>query len=350
MNKDATRYMAAFVIFMLTAYFVLSAPAPYVVYQPGLAVDVGPMVVVDDPDVDADSVIMLTTVRQHYPNWAMYIMARFNPNWDLFHKRDIFQEGETEREYAARQQFVMLSSQGNAMQAVYRLLDIPYEIRPSGVVVTGTVAGMPAEGVLQAGDRIVEINGEPVSAGDEIADRVKGMKAGETLRIAFERGGLREEADVAVGDFAELPGETSGSPHSRPGLGVMMITLLEVRALEAEHQIEIAVEEIGGPSAGLVFALEMVDQLTPGDLTKGYRIAGTGTIDAEGHVGEIGGTRHKVIAAERERADLFFVPAANEREARGKAEEIGSKMTVVAVKTLQEALDYLERLPPKVRD
>lgn len=349
MNRDAYRYMTAMAVFMLILYFVLSSPAPYVVYKPGLAADVGPMVSVAQPDVREGSVIMLTTVRQSYPNWAMYIAARFNPNWDIYRKRDIFQEGETQREYAARQQFVMLSSQASAMQAAYRALDIPYEIRSAGVVVARTIEGMPAEDVLRPGDRIVEVNGEPVSTGQDLAERVSGMQVGEKVRIVYERDGERREREVAIGDFARAR-EGESAQRSGPGLGVMTMTLLEVEALDPAHQIRITVDDIGGPSAGIIFALEMVDQLSPGDLTRGYRIAGTGTIDPEGHVGEIGGAGHKVVAAEREGADLFFVPKGNEREARAKAEQIGAALKVVAVATLQEALDYLASLPPKDAD
>jgi len=347
LKKDVYRLAAVIAATLLIGYVWLSSPAPYVVQKPGHAADVGPMVAARNPDVREGSVIMLTTVRQQYPNWATYIAARFHPEWDVYRQHDIFQEGETQSEYVARQRYVMKNSHSNAMQAAYRALDIPYEILPAGVIVTGTVAGMPAEKVLRAGDRIVEVDGRPVSAGDELAEYVRGMEAGKTVRIAFERGGERQDAEVEIGDFGNLPAEPSAPPRSGPGLGVLMMTLLEVKALDPERQVEISVDEIGGPSAGLIFALEVVDQLTPGDLTRGYRIAGTGTIDAEGRVGPVGGVRHKVVAAAQEQADLFFVPKANEEEARTKAEQIGAGMTVVAVGTLQDALEVLERLPAK---
>ncbi|MMZ64946.1 Lon protease [compost metagenome] len=92
----------------------------------------------------------------------------------------------------------------------------------------------------------------------------------------------------------------------------------------------------------MIFTLEIYNQLTPGDLSKGYRIAGTGTIDQDGNVGEIGGIVHKIVAADRKGADLFFVPEGNYEAALGKAQAIGTRMELVPVRTLQDALDYLD--------
>lgn len=93
--------------------------------------------------------------------------------------------------------------------------------------------------------------------------------------------------------------------------------------------------------------MEIYNRLTPGDLTKGYRIAGTGTINAEGVVGPIGGVKHKIVAADREGAEVFFVPIKNYEEAKTKADKIGTSMKLVPVSTLDEALKYMEELPVK---
>ncbi|HEY0827908.1 MAG TPA: S16 family serine protease, partial [Bacilli bacterium] len=117
--------------------------------------------------------------------------------------------------------------------------------------------------------------------------------------------------------------------------------------------------EIGGPSAGLMFALEIYNQLVDQDITKGYRIAGTGTIDTKGQVGVIGGIKYKVVAADKAGADIFFapkdfipedkmyLPIKNTTEAMNQAKKMNTKMIVVSVDTLEDALRYLEALPPK---
>lgn len=96
-----------------------------------------------------------------------------------------------------------------------------------------------------------------------------------------------------------------------------------------------------------MFTMEIYNRLTFGDLTKGHRVAGTGTINAEGVVGAIGGVKHKIVAADREGAEIFFVPVKNYDEAKAKADKIGTSMKLVPVSTLDEALKYMEELPVK---
>ncbi|MNJ72775.1 Lon protease [compost metagenome] len=96
-----------------------------------------------------------------------------------------------------------------------------------------------------------------------------------------------------------------------------------------------------------MFTLEIYNQLTPGDLSKGYRIAGTGTIAEDGTIGSIGGVQFKIVASDREQAEIFFVPEANYKDAKAKADEIGTSMKLVPVKHVEEALHYLQELPAK---
>ena len=121
-------------------------------------------------------------------------------------------------------------------------------------------------------------------------------------------------------------------------------------------EIEIRTDNIGGPSAGLMFALEIYDQLTKEDLTRGYRIAGTGTLAPDGKVGRIGGIEQKVIAAHKSGAEIFFAPKEDGEQGIGElnyeaalrtAKDIGTDMKIVPVASFDEAVRYLEELPPK---
>lgn len=120
--------------------------------------------------------------------------------------------------------------------------------------------------------------------------------------------------------------------------------------------IDVAInsENIGGPSAGLMFSLEVYNQIVKEDLTKGYKIAGTGTMDAEGNVGQIGGIQHKIVAAHKADVDIFFYPRditeydTNEKEINEQVKEEGyTDIKIVPVSTLKEAIEYLEKLPEK---
>ena len=347
MKRDMSSFVIVMSVVTIMAYLALYIPTPYVVFKPGTAEDVGPMVSVAEPDVREDSRLMLTTVLQSFPNWASYVAATFNRHWDVYRKSDIFAQGETQQQYTERQQVIMLSSQSNAMQAAYQQSDVPYRIQVEGVVVVQTIPGMPAASVLQAGDYLLQMDGSPVEAGEQIVQHVSGLAVGDQVSFEFRRGDEVKVADVRVGDFSKLPEEWGGGADKEtPGLGIRTANVVAIKAEDPARQITVDVHDIGGPSAGLMFALEMVDQLTPGDLTRGYHIAGTGTIGPDGTVGSIGGVKHKVAAAYDAGAQLFFVPPGNEQEAVDRARSLKTDMRIVAVDTLASALDYLAAMPP----
>lgn len=320
------------------------APTPYVIYKPGLAADVGPMVETADPKVADGSVVMLTTVRQTYPGPAEYLLARVRSDWEVFRKSQIFREGETRRDYLNRQQAIMRSSQSNAIRAAYAAAGIEYRLVHEGVHIVQVIAGMPAHGVLRPGDRLLEIDGRRIEKSEDVFSLLAGKRVGDPVSVAVERDGRRVEEQLTVGDFNQLDRTDGEKRPPRPGLGIQPADLVGIEPEDPKYRVNIRVDGIGGPSAGLMFALEIYDQLTEGDLTRGYRIAGTGEIDPEGNVHAIGGVRHKVTAAHREGADLFFVPEANYEAAKERAEALGTDMMVVKVNSLREALDALARL------
>lgn len=332
---------------VLLAYGLFFLPVPYVIYKPGLAEDVGPMVVTADPKVADEGAFLLTTVRQTYPGPAAYFLARFRTDWEVLPKTRIFREGETRTDYLNRQQVIMHSSQSHAIQAAYHVSGIPHALVHEGVVVARVIAGMPAYGVLRAGDLLLEVDGHAVEKSEDVFERLAGKGVHDPVAIVADRDGERLETVLAMGDFNDLDETGEAGDEPRPGLGIQPADRLAIEPEDPAYRVEIKVNRIGGPSAGLMFALEIVDQLTEGDLTKGYRIAGTGEIDPAGNVYAIGGVKHKVSAAHREGAELFFVPEDNAAAALERAAAIGTDMAVVQVRTLAEALAHLDGLPPK---
>lgn len=347
-KRDMWVTTLAAVFFFLIAYGLFYMNTPYIIQKPGTAEDVGPMVQVNNPDVADGSVFMLTTVRQMYPNWFMYVVAHFNSKWDIYEEKDMRPEGETRADYNERQAIVMLSSQSNALQAAYEAADIPYMLDYKGVVINRLIEGMPAAGVLQVGDVIVEFDGKTIARSEEVFAWVEGKKVGDKVNIGYKRHGELLYTDLIMGDYSLLPNEkgvVEKDLEEQPGLGISPVDLAEIRAEDQNKQVTIEVKDIGGPSAGLIFAMEIYDQLTPGDLTKGYRIAGTGTISPDGTVGPIGGIQHKIVAADREDTGIFFVPDNNAKDAIVRAEELDIDMKIVPVTTIQDALDYLREIP-----
>ncbi|MFB0847243.1 SepM family pheromone-processing serine protease [Paenibacillus oleatilyticus] len=353
--KRASRVVFSVFIAIALLYVVYFMPLPLYIFKPGTAEDIHPMVHVKQAS-EEKGMFMLTTVQVADATVFGYLMSYVRPYQELRLKRDLLRNNETEAEYSQRQEVVMLTSQADAIQAAYNRLKIPYHISKDGVVIQQVYPDVPAHDVLQAGDTIVKIGDKPIQTMDEVRGGVTGKKAGDSVSISYKRKGVIQTKDIAL---AALPADPNAQPAeaSRVGLGVVLAELHSVKAEAEEQQVTIQAGDIGGPSAGLMFSLEIYNRLTAGDITKGYKVAGTGEIDPDGHVGVIGGIQHKIVAADRAGAEIFFSPAdykapngqtiPNYSDAKKRADELGTKMTVVPVATMGEALDYLAKLPAK---
>lgn len=136
---------------------------------------------------------------------------------------------------------------------------------------------------FQPGDKLISVDGEPTKDTEKLAELLGGKSIGDQVTVELERKGKNVNEEVPLVSIKD-----SKTGTERPGLGVMIATMQKVQPVNSQHTIHFEDTRIGGPSAGLIFTLEIYNQLTPGDLSKGYRIAGTGTIDKEGNVGPSG--------------------------------------------------------------
>lgn len=311
---------------------------PYIVYQPGRASEVAPMIKVENADKDEKGTFMMTTVSASYANVALLIASVFNSNSEVVLKETRL-GNKTEQEYAAEQVYYMNSSQSFAVQAAYHAAGIPYEDVVDYLYVF-SVPGTANSGQFRPGDRIVSVEGQHIPDPQALSALLSSRKIGDRVEAVLQRDGKEITEQVALVEVTD-----ADTGKGKPGLGVVIGAVQKVEPKVAGKSVSFTDTDVGGPSAGLMFTMEIYNQLTPGDLTGGHRIAGTGTINAEGTVGAIGGVKHKIVAADRERAEVFFVPVKNYDEAKAKADEIGTSMKLVPVSTLGEALDYMEKLP-----
>ncbi|MBN9099708.1 MULTISPECIES: PDZ domain-containing protein [unclassified Pseudonocardia] len=213
------------------------------------------------------------------------------------------------------------SSEANAEVAALTDLKLP-----TRVVVSALTAGSPATGRLQPGDELVTVAGKAVSTPQQVSDALTGTKPGQSVVITYKRDGKQADATVVLGANPSLP---QGFLGVRPGIEPL------------GGDITISLGDIGGPSAGLMFTLAVIDKLTPGELNGGRFIAGTGTIDPDGTVGPIGGIPFKMMAARAAGATTFLVPAANCAEAAANDPD---GLSLVRVGTLGDALTALDAL------
>ncbi|MDF2927677.1 MAG: hypothetical protein K0R57_6591 [Paenibacillaceae bacterium] len=338
---------------LVFCYLILFIELPYYIYQPGTAENLQGMVQVNEGGYPESGSFLLTTVGVTRTN-VLRLMEAGLRSYDVHKISQVRKEGESDVEYDQRQHQIMLTSQSNAVESAYRAAGIPYHVANAGVAVLRTEPHYPAYGILEPGDELVSVDGTRVASGGELDDVLQSKQAGESVMMQYRRGGVMMEAAFTL---RQLP-DRSGAPGTRLGIGM---TTADLKAVEPDHsgqRVVIEAGEIGGPSAGFMFALEIYGLLEPEDLSKGYKIAGTGTIDADGRIGVVGSVRHKVAAADREGADLFFAPAdltaegegepiLNATEAAKQASKMRSDIKVVAVGSLEEAIRFLEKLPPK---
>ncbi|MGH3957272.1 PDZ domain-containing protein [Mycobacteroides salmoniphilum] len=199
---------------------------------------------------------------------------------------------------------------------------------PTAVTVLTISEDGPSKGKLQENDAITAVNGRPVATLEEFTGLLKQTKPGDEVTLDYKR------KNSPSGTVKITLGKNGDRDYGFLGVGV-------VQAPWAPFTIDFNLANIGGPSAGLMFSLAVIDKLTPDELDGGKFVAGTGTIDAEGKVGPIGGITHKMQAAKDAGATVFLVPAANCAEAKTDG---GQGLTLVKVGTLTEAVDGLNAL------
>ncbi|MDU0292061.1 PDZ domain-containing protein [Saccharothrix longispora] len=237
-------------------------------------------------------------------------------------REEFFRPGESEQQVRDQNVKAFQDSQTSAEVAALRYLDYPVK-----VVAAEITNDTAAAGVLQPDDRLLEVNGKQVVTADDVRPALETTKPGDRIQLTFEHEGERKTATVTLG---RADGRETGF------LGVLPLDRADV-----PFDIKISLNDVGGPSAGMMFALSIVDKLTPGELNGGQSVAGTGEINDKGEVGRIGGIQFKLVAAAEGGATTFLVPAGNCDEARQHAPE---GMRLVKVEKLDDAVRALESL------
>lgn len=318
------RKLAFLVPVAALAWILYFVRIPYFVISPGPAQDVLPLIHVEQHTVyPANGRLLLTAVNLQQPNVYEAVWAWVDSTRAVVPEGDILAPGETPQQNVRRALSEMDTSKIDAAYVALNAYAGYPDRHGKGVLVESVLPGSPADGKLFAGDLIQSVNGEPVDDPDELSKLIRAAGAGTPVTVRIKA--ADETHDVSV-----RPAMVKGIDH--PVIGVSGVA-------NFPFPLTIDSGSIGGPSAGLMWTLGLADLLTPGDLTGGQTIAGTGTIGLDGKVGPIGGIAEKVIAAERAGAKIFFAPLLDAPEARGVADDI----VVVPVRTFMDAVRYLEQ-------
>lgn len=254
----------------------------------------------------------------------------------------IFPKDESVKEVEQQNTAQMQSSQEVATAAALRELDIPVT---TSVQVQATQPGMPAHGKLRAGDQISGVDGTDVGNVQQISAAVSRHKPGEAVTFTVKRAAKDQQGKDDGGDGKPAEAEEESvklsTVPSKEKSGKAAVGVLMQERYVFPFTVKISVGNVGGPSAGLMFALGIYDKLTPGSLTGGRFVAGTGSIDPDGSVGAIGGIQQKMIAARNAGATVFLTPEANCPDALAAAPE---GLRLVKVDTIKDALSALDTL------
>lgn len=328
------RRSQAFFAFALTVLLIAAVtvlPVPYVSLSPGPTynslgeVRGKTLVEIDGRKVypTKGSLDMVTVHQVGGPEGDLSLFeamrAWLDPASEIVPTSAIYQPGETRAEMKLISTAQFTGSQSDAVAAAMKYLKIPVA---TSVVVSAVVADMPAAGKLKAADQVLRVNGIKISSPKQVSPIVRKAKIGGTAVFDVLRAGKPMSFKLKTVENPRKPGV--------PFVGIMVDTYTK-----APFNITFELSRVGGPSAGTVFALALIDKLTPGDMTGGEHIVGTGTIDADGNVGGIGGIAQKMVSAKRAGGTLFLAPAENCPDVLG---HIPGGLQVVRVATLSDAV------------
>ena len=249
------------------------------------------------------------------------IQGWFSSGEAVIPREIVFPPDQTEKQ--ANQQNAQEMSQSHDDATIAALTELGL---PARVTVKAVAKGAPAEGHLRAGDVLTTIDGKPVTGSAVLRSLISTRRPGEPVLVGYTRGGIAAAATLTT--------TSSGEATPRAIIGITPDESFTVK-------VDIQLADVGGPSAGLMFALGIIDKLGPDSLTGGKKIAGTGTITVDGKVGEIGGIAQKMRGAKAQGATIFLAPAGNCPDAKANKP---SGVTLVKVSTLKGALSALQTI------
>lgn len=321
------------VIIIIAFILLVFIPTPYMLTKPGSAENLQRFVEVQDIDYENEGIFYLVTIAQQRATVPWLIYGFFNPYIDIIHYEQVIPPGLDIEDYRRILERWMEESQLlSKIIALNRAgYEDDYKIEGEGIEIRGFVGYSPAEETLQENDVILEVDGEEVYFADQVIALVQDRQVGDPVALKIKRNKDTFNVKVTTTSHAD--------DDEKPAMGVYISALGDLE-LTLPFDIDIKTGNISGPSAGVMFVLEIINQLMPGDLAGGRRVAGTGTINYFEDVGTIGGVKQKVVAAEREGADFFIVPEGNYDEAAKAANNI----EIVSVNNMQDVIDFLNRI------
>lgn len=319
-------YISIIIIVISTIVFLI--PFPYYINAPGGLIDMSNRIKMDDAYVSKGSINMayVTELKATIPT---LIVAYFKKTWDIVKIEDIKYDNQTIEEMNFRNRMLLKEAGNNAIIVAYNKLGKTAKIINQDLVIT--YIDEQADTDLSIGDVILEVEGFKVNTYDQLTSIVQKYEEGDTINVKVKNNNKITDKTATL-YFA----------YDKVVIGIVLTPDI---TLETNPDIELVFEKSeSGPSGGLMTAIAIYDSLTKKDLTRGKTIVGTGTLDINGNVGNIGGVEYKLIGAVKEKADIFLVPSGSNYEDALKLKKKNDyNITIVSIKTFDQAIDYLEK-------
>ena len=343
-QKSSLKWWLVGILTAILLGLVFFLPLPYYIEMPGGAYDIRQVLQVDNKEDKAKGSYNFVAISQMRATPAALLYAWLTPFTDVETAKESL-GNFTEDEYIRLNQFYMETSQNEAIYQAFKLAGKPVSLNYFGVYVLDVSKESTFKGILGLADTVTGVNGKTFESSKDLIAYVAKQNLGDKVTVQYLSNQQKKEAS---GKIIKLS-------NGKNGIGIGLVDHTEVKTT---IPVEFSTGNVGGPSAGLMFTLDILDQINQEDLRKGRMIAGTGTIEKDGSVGDIGGADKKVVSAAKDNAEIFFVPnnpidkdylkkhpdaKTNYQEAKAAAERIKTKMTIVPVRTVQDAIDYLRK-------
>lgn len=328
MLKEKIKQNKFYILTFLILFSLFLIPLPYYIEKDGGTISTKDRIKIENTESSGN--FYMAYVSEIKVNIPTYIISLFNKDWTLIPKNEVVLTNETEEDEKFRSKLLLKESINNAIASAYTLANKKYEILNENYYVT--YVDETAITDLKIQDKIIKINDTLVNNKIEIANIINNSKIGDTISIEVENKG---KTYYRKSTLIEMDG--------KPVIGVM---LTSEKTIETEPKIidNFAATE-SGSSGGLMLALEIYDNITNKNTSKNRKIAGTGTIDEYGNVGQIGGVKYKLKGVYNDGIKIFLVPdGENYEEAIEVAKKENLDIQIIGVSTLEEAIKKLEEI------
>ena len=325
------RYFLIIIIIVLILLNLI--PTPYFLVIPGQAVNLSENITVENGEKDAEGQFILTSTAIIKANLLLYIYGFFDPNIDLKNRNDEILLNMDQKDYINIMEKLMQESQIISKVVALRKVGYSPEISGRGILINEILDNSPVKNKMLPGDVIIKIDEKTVHTLENFSEIIKNYSSNQIVRITFLRDNTAYSTSIPL---IELP--SIDDKKERIGIGVYADT----KDLQCRFplKIEIKLEKIKGPSAGLMIALEILNQLTENDLSSNLLIAGTGNLSMDRGITEVDGIKQKIISAKKRKADVFLVPQKNYPEAL----KFGRGIRIIPVNDFDDAIMKLIKL------